>query len=499
MAPIGIEYEWQGKLLYAAQPRQIIFHTSQAPNRLYGGAAGGGKTEAILWEAYKISDQHLHMNGAIFRKTFPDIDKYFIRRALEEFPNERFHYSKQSRTMTFLDTGSIIDFNYCQYDNDVYNHQGAEWDWLAIDEVTQHSEYVFKYLTTRLRTNKPGWKPCFFAGSNPGGIGHAYIKRLFIDKQIREGEGAAEDYAFIPAKLADNPALIKADPNYIKRLDALPEYERRKLRDGDWNIFEGQYFDELRESIHSFAPFAYPKHWNLFIALDYGFYPHPASVGWYAADEQGRLWRYRELVAQRQTYKELGARIAAMTPPDEQPRVEYVVASPDIFAQRGHGEGKSGGEEMQDAFDNAKLPWILIPAVNDRVTGWEMLRQYLKPYAGPDSKLTAHLKVNRNCRIWWQTMPVLQHDPHNPDDVWKVGVPSEGELWQGDDAADETRYAVASRFAMAKEPAKRTPLIDRYGAPLVQAGAGVRIERSGRPSPYQGQTATYQGYTTPEP
>ena len=173
-------------VLYQSQPRQTVFHSSQADCRMYGGAAGGGKTEAILWEAFMLcmDDNYKNLKGAIFRKTFPELDKFFIQRALDKFPKAVYTYSKKEHIMRFKKTGSSIEFSYCESDADVGRYQGAEWDFLAIDGFTHHTEFVFKYLFGRLRTDKKDWRPKFFGGTNPGGVGHAWVKRIWADKEF---------------------------------------------------------------------------------------------------------------------------------------------------------------------------------------------------------------------------------------------------------------------------------------------------------------------------
>lgn len=469
--------EYNNRRLYQSQPRQTVFHNDRAPYRLYGGAAGGGKTEALIWEAFQISQSYENMHGAVIRKTYPDLLQSFIRRSLAAYPNELIKFNKQEKLMYFLETGSTIDYIYIQYEDDVFKYQGPEWDWLMIDELTQHTEFVFKYLFSRLRTTKSSWLPLFMGGTNPGGVGHTFVKRIFVDRKLRSDEGDPRNYSFTPAKVYDNKKLMDADPNYIKRLQGLPIYERKKLLEGSWDVFEGQFFDSISRDATQYQGIEMLPHWEIFLACDYGYSPHPASVGWYFVDDEGTIYRHRELAVVHHTFVELAKAIVERTPLSERDRIKELILSPDSFAKRGNKEGKSGAEEMQNAFDQLNVKWIIIPANNDRINGWNVMRQYIAPIPGVDG-MTSRLKVHKACEVWWKTIPQLQHNPRNPDDLLKVGVRLGEEVWSGDDAADETRYALMTRYNIPKIK-KEKPKVDRYGYPLANQKSNVRIY--GRP------------------
>ena len=494
------------KLLYRSQERQTLFHTAvlEAYERrgprflLYGGAAGGGKTEALLWAILGIAQDTRFKNIkiAVFRKTFPEIEKFFILRALENYPSDEYRYTQKDHSMKFHKTGATVWFNYCENEADVIKYQGAEFDVLVFDEITHHTEYVYTYLRTRMRTSTPGFTPILIATTNPGGVGHQWVKRLWVDRDdyndgermvhqngewiMRSMEQTAKNYLFIPAKVWDNQALIKNDPNYVTSLMALPEMDKRALLEGDWNIFAGQYFGEIRRDVHAFDPLTFgmiPHTWTRFIAMDYGFFPHPASVGWYAVDENGWLYRYKELLVQRHTTSQLAKKIIEMTTLEERRLIDYVVIPPDLWAKRGNAEGRSGAEEMIDVFDEEG--WLVVKADNDRVNGWYQVRERLKPFDvrdGKKKKTYAQFYAATTCSNWWKQMPMLQHDPNRPEDVFKAGVTADGKIWEGDDVGDEVRYAVMSRYSPAKR-AKREPRRDRYGAKVRSSSMGVSYQK----------------------
>lgn len=463
--------EYGDKVIYESQPRQTVFHNSNSQCRLYGGAAGGGKTEAILWEIFSLCNdpEFPGLKGAIFRKTIPDIEKYFVRRATESFPANQangkpfYKYNQQKRIMTFMRTGSQVEFNYCEGEADLRNYQGAEWDFLAIDEFTQHSEYVFKFLFGRMRTKKPGWKVRFFGGSNPGGIGHGWVKRIWIDQE-RTPEENKFNWEFIPARLDDNPKMLEHNPTYEDQLMMLPDEAMRKaLRWGDWNIFAGQYFPEIRYDIHGFEPFEIHKSWPRFIEIDYGF-DHPAVCQWNAIDPDGDVWKYRELVLRHKTYTEFAEEIVQMTDLDE--KIDYGVADPSIWAKRGAKGGLSGAEEMQSVLDKRNI--VLMPADNDRLNGWGIMREWLKVYQrrNPhDGKPEDHsrLHVSTALRFWWKWVPQMQRDPKKPEDVLKATTQTEdGTISYSDDSGDATRYGLMSRPRPNKQKPKEDN-VDRYG------------------------------------
>lgn len=493
-------------ILYHAQPKQLIFHqaienaqkvlreedytnpmTGTKSMRkiyqgagciMYGGAAGGGKTEALVWEIYNhgTDSNYPKLKIGVFRKTMPELEKYFISRCLDVFPTYAYIYNSTKHKLTFLETGTVVEFNSCEHEFDVLQYQGAQYDIEVIDELTHFSMFQFKYLRTRNRPSvggmKCGFRPIFIAGTNPGGLGHVFVKRMFVTKdEYMQGEGCASDYMFIPSKVWDNQSLIESDPEYVQKLEALPEMERRALLEGDWNIFAGQYFSEIRIDVHAFEPTDYargnepmPIEWGRFICIDYGFFPHPASVGWYAVDGQGTLYRYKELLVQRLTYTELAERIVEMCTAFELQAIgqDFVIADPSIWAKKGSGEGKSGAEEMQDAFDNLNVKWLMAKADNDRVNGWRMMHQFLKPMI-QGLETTARLKVSTACIGWWKSVPEMQHDTTRPDDVKKTGVREDTSIYAGDDAGDETRYAVMSRYNAPKSDKGKEAQVDRYG------------------------------------
>lgn len=238
---------------YVAQEKQIKFHFSTSDEVFYGGSAGGGKSYAIIWDAVYFCMTNDKVSVAIFRRTYPELEKSIILEALRSIPLSWYTYNKKEHRMYFKNE-SILEFNYCLYENDVYNFQSAQYDRLYFDELTHFSKTIYLYLTSRCRTTKPSIKPQIKSSSNPGNIGHQWVKERFISRknadlipnfemlQTDDESGTKFTTTFIPAKVYDNKYIMENDPTYVDRLMKLDKDNRRMLLDGDWDILKGQFF-----------------------------------------------------------------------------------------------------------------------------------------------------------------------------------------------------------------------------------------------------------------
>lgn len=304
------------EIVWQPQPKQKLFMARPEYEALYGGAAGGGKSDALVMEA--LRQVHIpHYKGLILRKTFPQlaelIDKtqnYYPR----AFPGAK--YNGGSHTWRFP-SGAKILFGAMQYDKDKTKYQGQAYDFIAFDELTHFTFAEYSYLFSRNRPNGPGTRVYIRSTANPGGVGHGWVKERFItaaapmqtiwhevDIQFPDGhtEKRQKSRIFVPSSVFDNPALLQNDPEYITRLASMPEAERNALLYGDWNSFEGQVFTEWRNDsahygdrvhTHVITPFLVPEGWAIWCGLDWG-YSRPFSVGWYAVDHDRRLYCIRE-------------------------------------------------------------------------------------------------------------------------------------------------------------------------------------------------------------
>lgn len=303
-------------VVWKPQPRQAVFMSRSEDECLFGGAAGGGKSDALVNEA--LRQVHIpHYKGLILRKTFPQLEelidksKTYYKRS---FPGAR--YNGSAHTWTFP-SGAKILFRQMPHVSDRTNYQGKAYDYIAFDELTHFTYDEYSYMLSRNRPNGPGTRVYMRATANPGGIGHGWVKERFITaappmsriEQVVEWvtpDGKTETKIltriFVPSLVWDNPALLKNDPDYIARLAAMPEADRAALLYGDWNTFSGQVFTEWRNDpehyddrawTHVISPFRIPKDWAVWCGLDWG-YSRPFSVGWYAVDHERRLYRIRE-------------------------------------------------------------------------------------------------------------------------------------------------------------------------------------------------------------
>ena len=342
---------------------------------------------------------------------------------------------------------------------------------MFIDEATQQSEERMQKLTACVRGVNDFPKRIYYT-CNPGGVGHGYIKRLFIDRIYREGENP-EDYLFIPARVYDNSVLMQADPDYVKRLQALPEQKRRAHLDGDWNVYEGQVFEEFvnapvhytdRCHTHVIAAFTPPAHWQRYRSFDFG-YAKPFSVGWWVKDGDGRLYRILELYGCARGEANMGVRWSPEQIFREIARVErehpYLagqhvigVADPAIW-------DASRGEAIADTAERCGV--YFERGDNRRLAGWMQLHDRLRF----DKNGIPMLYVFENCRDFLRTLPVLQYSRTAPEDV---------DTEQEDHIADETRYLcmmVAMRGEASSAPHKRLwldpldrPCVASYAAPM---------------------------------
>jgi len=232
-------------------PKQKLFCQSRTRYTAYGGARGGGKTHVLRVKAFGGALSYPGIRILIVRKEYPELEQNIILPMRKLIPPQLASYNGTMRMMFFAN-GSVIKFgHYGPNDDDEY--QGVEYDWIFMEEATQFTERQFRTLGACLRgaTKLPRR---MYLTCNPGGVGHLWVKRLFVDRNYRDGE-RAEDYTFIPATVDDNPHLLEASPEYKQMLDLLPEDVRAAWRYGDWDALAGTFFPEFRRETHVISPF----------------------------------------------------------------------------------------------------------------------------------------------------------------------------------------------------------------------------------------------------
>lgn len=378
--------------------KQRLFLTDTHSVVGYGGARGGGKSWAVRTKAAIMALSHGGIKQLIVRRTYPELTNNHIL-PLRAMLNGVIKYNDRDKRMVFPN-GSSINFGYCASDADLLRYQGQEYDLIYIDEATQLTEYQISVIRACIRGVNSFPKRLYLT-CNPGGVGHAYVKRIFIDREYLPGE-RAEDFSFTQALVTDNVALCREQPRYVEQLDALPENLRRAWRDGDWDACEGAYFPEFRRDVHVCQPFSIPREWRRFRAFDYGL--DCFACLWIAVDSVGNAYVYRELSESGLGISQAASRAVSLTQDDEAIYCTY--APPDMWSR-----SQESGKEKVDLFRRAGLNGI-VKSSNDREAGWLCIKELLRLNADGE----ARLRIFSTCRELIKNLPLLQIDEKHPTD-----------------------------------------------------------------------------------
>ncbi|PKM62391.1 MAG: hypothetical protein CVU97_05610 [Firmicutes bacterium HGW-Firmicutes-21] len=417
------------EIILTPNPKQLRFFESTAKYTAYGGARGGGKSWAMRTKLVLLA---LNYNG---------IQILLLRRTLGELrENHLFPLIKLLKGVAqFVSTekefrfpnGSRIKLGYCDSENDVLQFQGQAYEVIGLEEATHFTEKQFIALTesNRISGNMEAvFRPRMYFTCNPGGVGHDWVKRLFIDRNYRANE-KPEDYFFVKSLVFDNHYLMRNNPEYVDTLMALPELRRKAMLYGDWNSFEGAFFPEFDYEKHPCEPFPLDPGWIKFRAVDYGL--DMTCCLWLALTGDGGIIVYRELYESGLIISEAAKKILDATPKKEP--IRYTTASPDLWNRR-QDSGKSGFEIM-----NANGLKPLQKANNARITGWRVMREYLKGYTSSDCK--PKLIIFRSCHNLLRCLPLLRFDEYTKEDA--ADTPHEVTH-----APEALRYALMSREPM---------------------------------------------------
>lgn len=401
--------------------KQKEFFASRAKYTAYGGARGGGKSWALRRKLVAMCLRYSGLHCLLIRRSLSELRTNHTLPFLREY-GSLMSYSATDSCLRFKN-GSRIDLGYCASDRDVLRYQGQEYDVIAIDEATQLSEYRFSIFKACLR-GANDFPHRMYLTCNPGGIGHSWVKRLFIDKKYRFGE-TPDDYAFIPAQVYDNEALLQKDPDYVKALESLPPKMRDAWLYGRWDIFEGQFFPEFDPSTHTIDRIPNARFTSCFASMDYGF--DMLAVLLFGVDSSGNVYVLDECCVSGLTLSEAAYRVVELC---RARRVSFVVSSPDLWNRR-QDSGRSGFEIMQS------IPHMppMIPADDRRVQGWRVVREYLSP----PSEGSPTLRIYRGCRELIRCLPSLLYDKKRAEDA-------SGEPHDITHAPEALRYGLMSRF-----------------------------------------------------
>ena len=380
--------------------KQKAFFRSRKKFVGYGGARGGGKSWAVQRKSVLLALRFAGIKILLLRRTYKDLERNHARE-LERLLGGFAHYHKQDKIFTFPN-GSVIELGYCAADSDALQYQGVEYDVIFFDEATQFTEEQFHFIYPSVRGTNAFPKRIYLT-CNPGGVGHEWVKRLFITREYREGENPA-DYEFIPATVFDNEVLMRSDPEYLKMLDRLPEQLRGAWRDGNWDMLAGRYFSEFDRAVHAVDPFPIPDHWRRYRAIDYGL--DCLACVWVAVDERGNNYIYREYAEPNKIISE-GAREIIERSGTE--AISLTFAPPDLL-----GRSQESARTKADLFREAGLP--LKMTGNDREAGWMAIHELLYPHTADGEIKAPRLKIFRTCPKLLEHLPALQTDPQKPGD-----------------------------------------------------------------------------------
>lgn len=430
---------------------------------LFGGAAGPGKTDCLI-AAMTADIEHPRYRGLILRRTFPQLQE-IIDRCHQHYPRMGGVYRSTDKRWLFP-SGALIDLGHMQHELDKYNYQGKQYHRVGWDELTQFLESQYTYIVnSRIRTVDPELIPQSIATTNPGGIGHNWVKERFISvgHPLRTyfDPKSGLSRVFVPATIEDNPTLFENDREYLSRLESLPEIEKMRLRHGIWDAFEGQVFTELSARVHGCDPFDIPPDWERYCILDWG-YAKPFSVGWYAVDYDGVIYRYREWYGCKKETEnvaegaDVGLKLAAwevakgVLERERGERVRHRYADPSIWHPRQESrKNESRGVTIHEDFVNEGV--YFLKADNDREHGKMQVHKRLQLEPDIDSETGEVLSENpqvrifNTCKGFWRTIPALREDERNPEDI---------DTKQEDHVYDEFRYMCMARPVAPKRVSK---------------------------------------------
>lgn len=449
-----------------ASNSEVVFRPNSGPQEdflaaweqevLYGGAAGGGKSYAMLADPMRYFGNP-NFTGVLFRKTNDELRELIMKsHGLYDkaYPGAKW---QEQKSRWVFPSGAQMWLTYLDRDTDVERYQGQAFTWIGFDELGHwDTPYAWNYMRSRLRSTDPTIPLSMRASANPGGLGGAWLKKMFINPappnstfnatdietgevmvfpkgHVREGQPLFQR-RFIPAKLSDNPYLTQ-DDHYEASLLSLPEHIKQQLLYGNWDIMDGAAFTEFDQNIHVIEPFEIPSSWKRFRSCDYG-YTSFAAVHWFAIDPiYETLIVYRELYVTKHTGLDLADKILAL---EKDEKIMYGMLDSSVWQERGQ-RGPSVAEEMimrgvrWRPSDRGK---------GSRTAGKNRLHELLKVKdMGVDINneiiWRPGIQFFNNCRQIIADLPTLPVDPDGADDI--------DQKHASDHTYDSIRYGIMSR------------------------------------------------------
>lgn len=435
---ISSETQEKPKYDWVPHSKQASFLTCPADEVLYGGQAGGGKSDALLIGALGLYDKsggffkNSKWRALILRRTFPDLERTQILRSRELLHGKAHYDAVKHRWRSGMN--GLLDFGHIKNDKDIYNYKSAAYNYIGFDELTEFQYNMYSYLFSRLRTTDPTIKSVMRAASNPGGVGHGWVKERFIKNKtpnkiykevmtLPNGKAFELSRAFIPATVYDNPSLADNDPKYMRRLMELPELERKALLEGCWDVESGQFFPEFNmETICE--PFTVPYTWPVWMSMDWGWATRTAVLFFTEDPETGTVYLFDEIYETKKHPDEISKIIK------DKLGNRIMNLCGQYCDRRLLVKDDESGISTQEKFSLNGL--FFRRAVDDRVQGWHRTRELLMK----DQKGFRKFRCFSNCENFMRLIPEMIHDINEPEDLNKK---------QETHMADALRYFAVSR------------------------------------------------------
>jgi len=457
---------------------------------MYGGAAGGGKSETLLnLPICRRFYEHPRFKGIIFRRTYPELEAELIVRSESQglYTGTGAVYNKEKKRWKWP-SGAIMQFGHLEYDSDVRKYDSAEYNLVEFDELTSFTEYQYLYMFSRCRSSTANLPSIVRSGTNPGNVGHAWVRARFVEpcstgNIILTDKATSLKRIFIPSKAQDNPHLMENDPQYLNRLQGMAEKDRRAKLDGDWYTFSGQVFDDYREehypnepdnAVHVVDEFEIPKWWPRVLSIDWGYEALTYAL-WSAIAPNGQVYLYREYAVKHAKISQWATDVGRMSASEQ---FADVVICQSAGQQRGddltiaqqfekysglrprlsvneHGSRVSSKLLVQEYLRWRARPVRKIPnegfskdLANSilRMQGLDAYKSYIESFQPevPETNLPK-LQIFRGCEVLRKTIPLCVYDDNNKEDVAE---------FSGDDPYDCLRYNIRAVDAIALDRTK---------------------------------------------
>jgi len=429
-------------------PKQIEFCKATNKYICYGGARGGGKSHVSRIKMCLLALNYPGIQILLLRRTLKELRENHVLQ-LQKLLKGIATFKESTKEFIFPN-GSRIVLGYCDNEKDVLQYQGQAYEVIVLEEATHFTEFQFQTLTESNRMSgnmKCEFNPRMYFTCNPGGVGHAWVKRLFIDRDYTATENS-EDYIFIPAQVFENKYIMEHDPAYVKVLENLPEDRKQAMLYGNWDVFDGQFFREFNRRIHVIEPFVIPETWDRYIAMDYGL--DMFAVLFVAVDSKGKAYVYNEIHKSNLIVSEARQTLKSIM---RHYKYKYIYAPGDLW-HRNRDTGKSTAELFYEGGIQ------LTEASNKRESGWLNVKEWLKVKKIRHEQTgelieDSDLKIFSNCLNLIKYLPQLQHDEKNPNDVAT-------EPHEPTHITDALRYFCVNHIAPSQEIKNKETSFDNF-------------------------------------